>query len=197
MTQLAEALDLAKSGRGQVVAVVGEPGVGKSRLFWEFGHSHRTEGCLVLESASVSYGKATTYLPVIELLRAYFQIEPRDDPRKIRERVTGRLLSLDRALEVAVAPLSALLDLPVEDPEWARLDPVRRRQRTLDALKRLLLRESQVQPLVVVFGDLRRRDPGRPRRPGREPAHRAPAPACELPARVPPRLGEQDLPLWP
>src|SRR3989454_187864 len=153
MSQLGEALDLARSARGQVVAVVGEPGVGKSRLFWEFAHSHRTDGCLVIEAASVSYGKATTYLPVIELLRGYFQIQPRDDLRKIREKVTGKLFSLDRALEPALPALLALLDVPVEDQSWTRLDPPERRQRTLDAVKRLLLRESHVQPLLVIFED--------------------------------------------
>ncbi len=154
IAQLAEALDLARGGRGQVVAVVGEPGVGKSRLFWEFAHLHRTDGCLVIEAASVSYGKATTYLPVIELLRGYFQVESRDDLRKIREKVTGKLFSLDRALEPALPALLALLDVPVEDPQWTRLDPPQRRQRALDAVKRLLLRESHVQPLVVIFEDL-------------------------------------------
>ena len=154
IAQLAEALDVARSGRGQVVAVVGEPGVGKSRLLWEFAHSHRTERCLVIEAASVSYGKATTYLPVIELLRTYFLIEPRDDMRKIREKVTGKLFSLDRALEPALPALLTLLDIQVDDGEWTRLDPVHRRQRTLDAVKGLLLRESQVQPLVVIFEDL-------------------------------------------
>ncbi len=154
IAQLAEALDLARGGRGQVVAVIGEPGVGKSRLFWEFAHSRRTDGCLVIEAASVSYGKATTYLPVIELLRGYFQIEPRDDTRKIREKVTGKLFSLDRALEAALPALLALLDVPVDDEAWTRLDPPQRRQRTLDAVKRVLLRESHVQPLVVIFEDL-------------------------------------------
>jgi class 3 adenylate cyclase len=154
MAQLAEALDLARSGRGQLVAVVGEPGVGKSRVFWEFAHSHRTDGCLVLEAASVSYGKATTYLPIIELLRGYFQIEPRDEVRKIREKVTGKLLSLERALEPALQPLLALLDVPIDDVEWTGLDPPQRRQRTLDAMKRLLLRESHVQPVVLIFEDL-------------------------------------------
>jgi class 3 adenylate cyclase/tetratricopeptide (TPR) repeat protein len=154
MAQLGDALDLVRNGRGQVVAVVGEPGVGKSRLFWEFAHSHRVDGCLVVEAASVSYGKAMTYQPVIELLRGYFQIEPRDDVRKLREKVTGKLFSLDRALEPALPALLALLDVPVDDEEWTRLDPAQRRQRTLDAIKRLLLRESQVQPLVVVFEDL-------------------------------------------
>ena len=154
LAQLDEALALARGGRGQVTAVVGEPGVGKSRLFWEFAHSHRTNGCLVVEAASVSYGKATTYLPLIELLRGYFQIEPRDDTRKMREKVTGKLFSLDRAMEPALQPLLALLDVPSDDNEWTRLAPPHRRLRTLDALKRLLLRESQVQPLVVVFEDL-------------------------------------------
>src|SRR5436309_9400345 len=131
MAQLGEALDLSRGGRGQVVAVVGEPGVGKSRLFWEFAHSHRVDGCLVVEAASVSYGKATTFLPVIELLRDYFQIEPRDDMRKIREKVTGKLFSLDRVLEPALPALLALLDVPVDDDEWVRLDPPQRRQQTL------------------------------------------------------------------
>jgi class 3 adenylate cyclase/tetratricopeptide (TPR) repeat protein len=154
IAQLAEALDLARSARGQVVAVVGEPGVGKSRLCWELAHSHRTDGCLVLEGTSVSYGKATTYFPVIELLRGCFQIEPRDDKRKIREKVTGKLLSLDRALEPTLPALLALLDVPLEEEPWAHLDPLQRRQRNLDAVKRLLLRESHVQPLVMVFEDL-------------------------------------------
>ena len=154
ISQLGEALELARSDRGQAVAVVGEPGVGKSRLYWEFAHSHRTDGCLVIDTASVSYGKATTYFPVIELLRGYFQIEPRDEKRKIREKVTGKLLSLDRELEPALPALLALLDVPVEDEPWARLDPLQRRQRNLNAVKCLLLRESQVQPLVMVFEDL-------------------------------------------
>src|SRR5262245_4928726 len=99
LEQLRDALDRASQGRGQVVAVVGEPGVGKSRLLWEFTNSHRLQGWLVLESASVSYGKATSYLPVIDLLKRYFKIEDRDALREIREKVTGKLLTLDRALE--------------------------------------------------------------------------------------------------
>ena len=151
---LRQALGRAGEGRGQVVAVVGEPGVGKSRLAWEFTRSHRSQGWLVFETASVSYGKASTYYPVIVLLRSYFGIEPRDDGRMMREKVTGRLLSLERALEPALAVFLSLLDVPIEDPEWARLDPPQRRRRTLEALKRLLLRESQVQPVLLVVEDL-------------------------------------------
>jgi predicted ATPase/class 3 adenylate cyclase len=154
LQQLAQALDRAIAGHGQTVAVVGEAGVGKSRLLWEFTRSHRTHGWLILESGSVSYGKATPYLPVIELLKAYFKIQDRDGQREIRERVAGKLLTLDRALEPLLTPLLALLDIPVDDAAWATLDPPQRRQRTLEALKRLLLRESQVQPLVLLFEDL-------------------------------------------
>ena len=151
---LRQALEKARGGYGQVVAIVGEPGVGKSRLFYEFIHSHRTHGWLVLESGSVSYGKATPYLPVIDLLKAYFKIQDRDDHREIREKVTGKLLTLDEALKPSLPGFLNLLDLPVEDSQWQGLDPPQRRQRTLEAVKRLLLRESQLQPLVLVFEDL-------------------------------------------
>ena len=153
MANLAEGFDLARTGRGQVIAVVGDPGVGKSRLFWELVHSDRTDGCLVLEGASVPYGTATPYLPIIELLRGYFEIEARDDVRKMREKVTSKLRSRE-ALEPTLSPLLALLDVPIDDVEWTDLDPPQRRQRTLDAVKHVLLRESHVQPVVVIFEDL-------------------------------------------
>ena len=154
LEQLRDALDRAGRGHGQVVAVVGEPGVGKSRLFWELTHSHRVHGWRIVQSASVSYGKATAYLPVIELLRGYFEIESRDDPRKIREKVTGKILTLAPVLGSAVPALLALLDVPVDEAAWHALDPLQRRQQTLDVVKRLLLRESEAQPLIVVFEDL-------------------------------------------
>jgi class 3 adenylate cyclase/tetratricopeptide (TPR) repeat protein len=151
---LATALDRARAGHGQIVAPVGEPGVGKSRLFWEFTRSYRTHGWLVLEGGGVSYGLATPYLPVINLLKGYFQIDERDDSWGIREKVTGKLLTLDRALGLTVSAILALLNVPVDDPEWHALDPPRRRQRTLEGIKRILLRESQVQPLLLVVEDL-------------------------------------------
>jgi tetratricopeptide (TPR) repeat protein len=154
MHGLQQALEQAGAGHGQIVAVVGEPGVGKSRLFYEFTRSHRTEGWLLLESSSASYGKATPYLPVIDLIKSYCQIEARDDGRKIREKLTGKLLTLDRVLEPTLPAFLALLDVPVDDPQWHALDPPQRRQRTFDAVKRLLLRESQAQPLLLVFEDL-------------------------------------------
>jgi class 3 adenylate cyclase/tetratricopeptide (TPR) repeat protein len=154
LEHLRQALARAAAGHGQVAAVVGEPGVGKSRLYWEFSHAQRAQGWLILESGSVSYGKATNYLPIIELLRVYFAIDSTDDARKLREKVTGKLLSLDRQLEPCILPILWLLDVPIEDEPWARLDPPERRRRVLEAVKWVILRESQVQPLIVLFEDL-------------------------------------------
>jgi class 3 adenylate cyclase/tetratricopeptide (TPR) repeat protein len=151
---LDQALVQARVGHGQVVAVIGEPGVGKTRLFHEFAHTSRTHGWLRLETSSASYGKATPYLPIIDLLKTYLQLDDRDDARRIREKLTGRLLTLDPALGPTVPVFLALLEVPVEDAPWQALDPPQRRQRTLDALKYLLLRESQVQPLLLVFENL-------------------------------------------
>src|SRR5919108_355870 len=154
LVALQQALARAEAGHGQVVALVGEAGVGKSRLVYELVHSHRTQGWLVLESASVSYGKATPYFPVLDLLKRYAQVEDRDDTRTIRSRVTGQVLTLDAALQETIPALLGLLDALPEDSPFLTLDPPQRRQRTLDALKRVLLRESQVQPLLLVFEDL-------------------------------------------
>jgi class 3 adenylate cyclase len=151
---LGRALERAGEGSGEVVAVMGEAGVGKSRLFYEFVRSHRTQNWLVLEGSSVSYGKATAYLPVIALLKAYFDVGDRDNARTVRERVTGKLMTLDDTLRPTLPAFLDLLDVPVEDEQWRDFDPSQRRQRTQDAVRALLLRESRVQPLVLVFEDL-------------------------------------------
>jgi class 3 adenylate cyclase/tetratricopeptide (TPR) repeat protein len=154
LDDLDQALQLAGSGHGQVVALMGEAGVGKSRLLYEFIHSPRTQGWVALEAASVSYGKATPYFPVVDLLKRYLHIEEGDEPHTVRAKVTEHLLTLDEALQETIPALLALLDdLPPESP-FLTLDPPQRRQRTLAALKRVLLRESQVQPLLLVFEDL-------------------------------------------
>jgi class 3 adenylate cyclase len=154
LAALHQALERPGAGHGQVVAVIGEPGVGKTRLFHEFTHAPCTQGWLWLESSSTSYGKATPYLPLIDLLKAYFQLEDHDDGRQVREKLSGRLLTLDPALGPTVPAFLTLLEVPVEDPHWQALDPSQRRQRTMEALRRLLLRESQVHPLLLVFENL-------------------------------------------
>src|SRR5262249_9161261 len=154
LNALRQAQAQAEAGHGQVVALVGEAGVGKSRLAYEFVHAHPIQGWLVLESASVSYGKATLYFPVIDLLKRYCHVDDGDDSRTVRAKVTGQVLTLDEALQDTIPALLFLLEVLPEDSPFRSLDPPQRRQRTLQALKRVLLRESQVQPLLLVFEDL-------------------------------------------
>jgi tetratricopeptide (TPR) repeat protein len=154
MEQLRRAAEQARAGRGQVFAVVGEPGVGKSRLYYEFLQSHRALEYLVLESGSVSYGKATPFLPLADLLRSYFRIDARDDVRGIRVKVTGGLLTLDEALKDAIPVALWLLDALPEDSPLLALEPAERRRQTLTAVKRILLREIEQRPMILVFEDL-------------------------------------------
>ena len=154
LATLRQTLERAMAGHGQVVAVVGEAGVGKSRLVYECLHAPQTQGWRILESASVSYGKATPYFPVIDLLKRYAHVEEPDDPRTVRAKVTGQILTLDETLQDTIPALLSLLEVLPDDSPFHSLDPPQRRQRLLQALKRVLLRESQVQPLLLVFEDL-------------------------------------------
>jgi predicted ATPase len=153
MDQIKRALDQAKAGHGQIVGVMGDPGVGKSRLLYEFKLASQSD-CLVLEAFSVSHGKASPYLPVIELLKSYFDITVEDDERKRREKVGGKVLMLDRSLEDTLPYLFSLLGIEDSQASLQQMDPQIRRRRTFDALKRLFLRESLNQPLVLIFEDL-------------------------------------------
>ncbi len=159
LVQMKQALVSAKSGRGQIVAAVAEAGVGKSRLFFEFqaiGHSE----ALVLETLSVSHGKASPYLPLIDLLKNYFGITKEDDVRRSREKIAGKILILDRSLEDTLPYIFSLLEVSESEDSLAQMDPEVRRRRTLEAIKRLLLRESLKQPLIIVFEDLHWVDEG-------------------------------------
>src|SRR5436309_15127596 len=153
LEQLQQALIHATAGHGQIVGVMGEPGLGKSRLLYEFKLTSHS-GCLVLEAYSVSYGKASPYLPVIELLKAYFEITLEDDERKRREKVGGKVLMLDRSLEDTLPYLFALLGVAEATVALQQMDPQIRKRRTLEAIKRLLVRESLNQSLIIVFEDL-------------------------------------------
>jgi len=110
MEALEHAAELAKSGRGQIAAAMAEPGVGKSRLFFEFKAKNQS-GWMVLETFSISHGKASAYLPVIDLLRNYFRIANEDDERTRREKVTGRVVALDRSLEDTLPYMFSLLGI--------------------------------------------------------------------------------------
>ena len=189
LEQMKRVAELARAGSGQILAAVAEAGVGKSRLFHEFTLMQHDDW-RVLEAFSVSHGRASAYHPVIDLLRNYFEIADSDDERIRREKITGRVLALDRSLEDTLPYLSSLMGVeagalpptPSSDPaelmeEYGRfweqsldrlqtlaetaqggslegMDQSIQRARTRDAIKRLLLRESMNQPLMVIFEDL-------------------------------------------
>ena len=159
------------SGKGQILAMVGEPGVGKSRLVHEFTRHQLRPGWLVLEGASVSYGKATPYFPLIAMLRRYFQIVDGEGSESIQDRVMMHILGLDKVLKDAIPPILSLLGALPDDvhssaalaefkdvvdatERYLAMDPEQRRRLTLDAVKRVLVREGQRQPLLTVFEDL-------------------------------------------
>src|SRR6202140_1595795 len=153
MEALKHAAEQAKGGHGQIAAAMAEPGVGKSRLFFEF-KARSQAGWMVLETFSVSHGKASAYLPVIDLLRNYFRIAPADDERKRREKVAGKITILDLSLEDTRPYLFSLLGIVEGDDPLAQMDGQIKKRRTLEAIKRILLRESLNQPLMVIFEDL-------------------------------------------
>jgi class 3 adenylate cyclase/tetratricopeptide (TPR) repeat protein len=160
------------AGRGQIFSMVGEPGMGKSRLVYEFTHSHVPLDWLILEAPSVSYGKATAYFPVIELLRRYFEISEEEGAESIREKIVDHVLRLDPLVKDAIPPILTLLgalpdqqqashssngqrqDIVDAIKKFNDMEPQQRRRHTFEAVKRLMIRESQKQPLLVVFEDL-------------------------------------------
>ena len=169
-------VEQAAARRGQILALVGEPGMGKSRLVHEFIRHQLPPGWLVLEGPSVSYGKAMPYFPLIEMLHRYFQITDRDASETIQERVVRHVLELDDMLKPTIPPLLLLLGASPEENrspasvehDWLAqhqdlveitkrfdaMNPQQRRRHTLDSLKGILIRESQRQPLLTVFEDL-------------------------------------------
>jgi class 3 adenylate cyclase/predicted ATPase len=153
MEALKHTAELAKGGRGQIAATMAEPGVGKSRLFFEF-KATSAAGWMVLETFSISHGKASAYLPLIDLLRNYFRIGNEDDERTRREKVNGKVLTLDRALEDTIPYLFSLLGIVEGDDPLAQMDGQIKKRRTLEAIRRILLRGSLNQPLMVIFEDL-------------------------------------------
>ena len=164
--QLRKALEQAQAGHGQLVAVVGEPGVGKSRLFYEFTRSiaRRTGSSWRVDRSPME--KPPLIFPVIDLLKSYFHIETRDAIQQVREKVTGKIFTLDERLKNTISPILSLLEALPEDDLFRSLDPPQRRIRILDGLKQLL---PQREPASAATSSVRRpsldrfRNPGVPR----------------------------------
>jgi predicted ATPase/class 3 adenylate cyclase len=153
LEQMRRALEQSMAGHGQIVAVVAEAGTGKSRLFYEFKATIPTE-CKIFEAHSVSHGKASAWLPVLDLLHGYFGITETDDATSRRDKFRATLTALDPALEDTLPYLFGLLGILDGPDPHAQMDARIKRQRTLEAIKRIILRDSLRQPVVVIFEDL-------------------------------------------
>jgi class 3 adenylate cyclase/tetratricopeptide (TPR) repeat protein len=154
MALLMEAYEKVKAGAGQVVGMVGEAGVGKSRLLFEFRHRLPPEAFGYLEGRCIHFGGAMPYLPILDLLRSYFEIREGEREMVIRKRVKERILGLDQKLQGIISPIQDLLSLKVEDEAYLKLEPKQRREKVFEALRDLFIRQSQERPLVLVIEDL-------------------------------------------
>jgi tetratricopeptide (TPR) repeat protein len=154
LATLRERVRQVEGGQGQVVGVMGDPGMGKSRLCDECVRGALAPPWLILQTQGTAYGQATPYLPVLDLLKRYFHLDDRGDRATIRDQVRTHLHGLDDTLTPTASAFLTLLEVPVEDPPWQAIEAAQRRQRTLDALRGVLVRESQVQPVLLVCEDL-------------------------------------------
>ncbi len=154
MAALEEAYVHVKSGHGQVVGLVGEAGVGKSRLVLEFRNKLSGEENTWLEGRCLHYGSSIVYLPILELLKTYFQFFEEDREYLVKKKIKEGMLGLDEKLEDAVSPLQEILSVQPEDDAFARLSPKERREKIFEALRDLFIRESQEKPLIIVIEDL-------------------------------------------
>ncbi len=151
---LKEGFDRAAAGSGQVVCIVGEAGVGKSRLLLELRRSLSHRDHVYLEGHCLHYGSSMPYLPLLDILRSYFDIEEGEREFVIKKRMAEKVAQMHGGLKTIMPPLHELLSLKVDDEGYARLDPVTKREKTFEAIRDLLVRESQDQPLVIAIEDL-------------------------------------------
>jgi class 3 adenylate cyclase/tetratricopeptide (TPR) repeat protein len=142
-----------RGGRGHIIAVVAEAGAGKSRLLYEFKATLPPE-CKLLEAYSMSHGQGSAWQPVLDLLRGYFAIQEAEDLANRREKVRAALAALDSTLGDVLPYLLGLLEIREHPDPLAQMDPDIKRRRTLEAIKRIILRESLNRPVVVIFEDL-------------------------------------------
>ena len=151
---LKETFEKARSGSGQVVGVVGEAGVGKSRLLIEFREELPSGDHTYLEGRCLHYGGSMAYLPLLDILRAYFDIREGDRERAVKNKMAEKVSTFDEQFKAILPPLHDILSLKVDDEEYAKLDPPLKRVKAFEALRDLLIRESQERPLVLAVEDL-------------------------------------------
>ena len=154
LESLDEAFRRAASGQGQAVGIVGEAGVGKSRLLLEFLNVLPREGFNYLEGRCLHYGGAMPYLPILDIFRSFVGIKEGDPEIAVEKKIEERILGLDENLREAIPSFEDLLSLPVKDAEYTKLEPKERRERVFEAIRNVLVRGSQEKPLILAVEDL-------------------------------------------
>ena len=158
LDQLSDRYHQAREGSGQVVGIVGEPGVGKSRLLLQFRELLPEGEYTYLEGGCIHYGEAIAYLPILDILRSYFAIHEGEKGEASKRKMEHKLSSLGGHLQDILPPLQELLSLEVEDQGYLNLQPAQRRERIFEAIRHLLVAESQTHPLILALEDLHRID---------------------------------------
>jgi class 3 adenylate cyclase/tetratricopeptide (TPR) repeat protein len=151
METLHDALDKARSGQGQVVGIVGEAGVGKSRIIFEMRHMFPEYA--YLEGRCLHYGGSMAYLPLLDILRSYFGIKEGEREYLINKKMKEKVAALDEHLTTAVAPFQDLLSLE-PDEAYLKIEPKEKQERIFEALRDLFIRESEKRPLILIVEDL-------------------------------------------
>ena len=154
METLTRAFDRVKSGEGQVVGIVGEAGVGKSRLLLEFRNFLSTNSHLYFEGRCLHFGGAIPYLPILDVLRSFLDIREGEAEEIVRKKLNSRILGLDENLKDTIAPMQELLSLKVDDENYSKLEPKQKKEKTFEAIRNLLIRGSQNQPIILTIEDI-------------------------------------------
>jgi class 3 adenylate cyclase/tetratricopeptide (TPR) repeat protein len=151
---LMDRLEQTREGHGQVVGLVGEPGVGKSRLVRKFREPLPSEEYTVIEGGCIHYGDAIPYLPILDMLKDYFDIMENENESTTRQKIKDKVTSLSAQLFHVLTPLYEVLSLKVDDEEYVKLDARQRHDRVFEAIRMLLISESQRKPLIIIIEDL-------------------------------------------
>jgi len=151
---LMDCYEQAKKGQGQVVGIVGEAGVGKSRLLLQLRETLPQDEYTYMEGGCFHYGDAVPYLPLLNTLRYYFGIDEGEPEISVKQKMRAKIGGLDQRLETFLPPLHDVFSLKVEDEQYLKLDAPRKREKTFEAIRNLLLRQSQDRPLVLAVEDL-------------------------------------------
>ena len=152
--RLMEAFRSVTHGVGRVVAITGEPGVGKSRLLYEFLRDLSGNDHLELETTCTSYGHAMPYRPMVELYRRHLDLREDLSADEVRRRVAARMETLGSDSDENALLLHHFLGLPVPQEFLLRVQGARLRDRTNEVLRSIILRESERQPVVVIVENL-------------------------------------------